>query len=40
MTDFSHNPEVNIGNIFGELSSAKFRNSIATGLGSDLKVMV
>ena len=40
MTDFSDNPEVNIGNIFGELSSAKFRNSIATGLGSDLKVMV
>ena len=37
MTDFSHNPDVNI---FRELSSAKFRNLIAAGLGSDLKVMV
>ena len=28
MTDFSLNPEVNIGNIFGELTPAKLRNLI------------
>ena len=30
MTDFSHNPKVNIENILGELTPAKFRNLILT----------
>ena len=28
ITDFSHIPKVNIGNIIGEVTPAKFRNSI------------
>ena len=40
MTDFSHNLEVNIGNIFGELIPAKFRNFVLTELGNDIKVTV
>ena len=32
MTNFSHNLEVNIGNIFGELTPVKFRNLILTKL--------
>ena len=40
MTDFSHTPELNIGNIFRELTRAKFKNLILTELRSDIKVIV
>ena len=40
ITDFSHIPKVNIGNIIGEVTPAKFRNSIPTELGNDIKVIV
>ena len=40
ITDFSHIPKVNIENIPGELTLAKFRNLILTELGNDIKVMV
>ena len=40
MTDFSHNPEVKIGNMFGELTPEKFTNLILTTLGNDIKVIV
>ena len=39
MTDFSHNLEVNIGNISSELTPTKFRNLILTELGNDKKVI-
>ena len=35
MTDFSHNPEVNTGNMFGELIPVKFRKLILAELGND-----
>ena len=40
ITDFSHIPKVNIENIPGELTLAKFRNLILTELGNDIKVIV
>ena len=40
MTGFSHNTKVSIGNIFGELTLAEFRNLILTELGNDVKVIV
>ena len=40
ITDFSHIPKVNIENISGELTLAKFRNLILTELGNDIKVIV
>ena len=40
ITDFSHIPEVNIRNIFGELTPAKFRNLTFTELENDIKVIV
>ena len=40
ITDFSHIPKVNIGNIIGELTPAKFRNLILSELGNDIKVTV
>ena len=36
LTDFSKTPEVNIINIFRELTPAKFRNLIRTKLGNDI----
>ena len=40
ITDFSHIPKVNIENIPGELTPAKFRNLILTEVGKDIKVIV
>ena len=40
ITDFSHIPKVNVENIPGELTLAKFRNLILTELGNDIKVIV
>ena len=40
ITGFSHIPKVNIENIPGELTPAKFRNVILTELGNDVKVIV
>ena len=40
ITDFSHIRKVNIENIPGELTLAKFRNLILTELGNDIKVIV
>ena len=40
ITDFSHIRKVNIENILGELTLAKFRNLILTELGYDRKVIV
>ena len=36
ITDFSHIPKVNIGNIIGELTPEKCRNLIRTELGNDI----
>ena len=40
MIDFSHYPEVNIENNFGELIPVKFRNLIFTELENDINVLV
>ena len=40
ITNFSHIPKVNIENILGELTLAKFRNLILVELGNDRKVIV
>ena len=40
MTNFSLNPEVNFGNILGELTPVKFMKLILTELGNDVKVIV
>ena len=40
ITDFSHIPKVNIENIPGELTLAKFRNLIFAELGNDIKVII
>ena len=40
ITDFGHIPKVNIENIAGKLTLAKFRNLILTELGNDIKVIV
>ena len=40
MTNFSLNPEVNFGNILGELTPIKFRKLILTELGNDVKDIV
>ena len=40
ITDFSHIPKGNIGNIIGELTPIKFRNLILTELGNEINVIV
>ena len=40
ITDFSHIPKVNVENISGEVTLAKFRNLILTELGNDIKLIV
>ena len=40
ITDLGHIPKVNIENIAGKLTLAKFRNLILTELGNDIKVIV
>ena len=40
ITDFSHIPKVNMGNIIGELTPAKFRSLILTERRNDIKVIV
>ena len=40
VTDISNNPQVNIGNIFDELTTAKFRKLIFTEPGNNIKDIV
>ena len=40
ITDFTHVPKENTGNIIGELTPAKFRNLTLTKLGNDVKIIV